>query len=99
MTSVLAQLAEETPEVIEDYVRREGGLRHVARAAEAAKLDVLILGDDQNELFSNAMIPTFAIFVGTEAEVKFCIGFIGEKPEEKWLKIRDPKPRRSPSTA
>ncbi len=84
-----AQLALETPEVIVDHVRRvKAGFDALRAQIEAVKPDVLIiLGDDQNELFSNAMIPAFAIFVGAEAEGTYSIGFIGEKPQDKWLKI------------
>jgi hypothetical protein len=84
-----AQLAQETPDVIEGYVRRvEHGFAILRAELKAAKPDVvIILGDDQNELFSKAMIPTFAIFVGEAAEGTCSISFVGEKPEDNRIKL------------
>ncbi|MCD6075202.1 MAG: mhpB 1 [Rhodospirillales bacterium] len=83
------ELAQETPEVLEDYVRRVNqGFATLQAELEAAKPDaVFIIGDDQNELFSNAMIPSFAIFIGEEAEGSYAIGFAGEKPAEKRITL------------
>ena len=84
-----AELARETPDVIETYVGRVKQSFATLRAQlEAAQPDlVVIIGDDQNELFSNALIPAFAIFVGDAAEGSSSIGFIGEKPKDNWLTI------------
>lgn len=83
------ELALETPSVIEDHVRRVNqGFAALEAQLVAAKPDALfIIGDDQNELFSNAMIPSFAIFVGDEAEGSYAIGFAGEKVADKRITL------------
>ena len=84
-----AELAQETPDVIEDHVRRvQRGFATLRAQLEAAKPDaMIIIGDDQNELFSGALIPSFAIFVGEEAEGTYSISWIGEKPKDNWIKL------------
>jgi protocatechuate 4,5-dioxygenase beta chain len=84
-----SELAQETPAVIEGYVQRvKQGFATLRGQLEAAKLDaVFVIGDDQNELFSNALIPCFAIFVGTEAEGTYSIGFAGEKPADNRITL------------
>jgi Catalytic LigB subunit of aromatic ring-opening dioxygenase len=84
-----AALALETPAVIAEYVRRvKQGFATLKAELEAAKPDaVVIIGDDQNELFSNALIPAFAVFIGDMAEGTCSIGFIGEKPKDNWIKL------------
>lgn len=83
------ELALETPEVIENYVGRVAeGFATLRAQLEAAKPDaVFIIGDDQNELFSNALFPSFAIFVGEAAEGTYSISWIGEKPKDNWIKL------------
>jgi len=84
-----AEFALETPEVIESHVERvKRGFAALAAQLAAAKPDALfIIGDDQNELFSSALIPSFAIFVGDAAEGTYSISWIGEKPKDNWLKL------------
>ncbi len=84
-----AALAKETPEVIAGYVERIKAAFGTLRAQiEAARPDaVIVIGDDQNEIFSKALIPAFAIFVGDMAEGTYGIGFAGEKLEDHWLKL------------
>ena len=83
------QLARETPEVIEGYVRRiRHGFAALRAQVEAVHPDaVIIIGDDQNEIFSKALIPSFAIYLGESAEGTYGIGFAGEKPQDFWLKL------------
>jgi hypothetical protein len=83
------ELALETPEVIADHAERVAkGFAALRTELEAANPDaVLIIGDDQNELFSNALFPSFAIFIGDSAEGTYGISWIGEKPKDKWLKL------------
>jgi hypothetical protein len=83
-------LALETPAVIETYVKRvKQGFAALRAQLEAARPDALIIiGDDQNEIFSNALIPSFAIFVGEEAEGTYSITWAGERPQDNWLKLR-----------
>jgi Catalytic LigB subunit of aromatic ring-opening dioxygenase len=83
------ELATETAEVLETYVRRvEHGLATLKAQLNAAKPDVvIIIGDDQNELFSKALIPGFAIFVGESAEGTFSLSWIGQKPKDNWMTL------------
>lgn len=83
------ELTQETPEVIETYVQRvTQGFTILRAQLEAAKPDaVFIIGDDQNELFSNALFPSFAIFVGDAAEGTYSISWVGEKPKDNWIKL------------
>ncbi len=84
-----AQIARETPDVIAEQVERvRQGFAALRAELEAAKPDALIiLGDDQNELFSNALIPSFAIFIGEAAEGTYSITFVGEKPQDNWMNL------------
>ena len=84
-----AQLASETPDVIADHVRRvEQGFATLRAQLEAAKPDaVVIFGDDQNELFSPALIPSFAIFIGSEAEGTLAITGLGENAADKRITL------------
>jgi hypothetical protein len=83
------EFAQETPDVIEAYIGRiDRGFASLRAQLDAAKPDaVIIIGDDQNELFSNALIPSFAIFVGDAAEGSCSIGFLGEKPKDDWITL------------
>ena len=79
----------ETPDVVESHAQRvQQGFAELRSRLEAERPDALIIiGDDQNEVFSSALIPSFAIFIGEEAEGTYGIGFIGEKPQDKWMKL------------
>ena len=83
------ELAQETPAVVEDYARRvTQGFAALRAEIEAAKPDaVFIIGDDQNELFSKALIPSFAMFMGDSAEGTYSITWIGEKVEDKRITL------------
>ena len=58
------ELGEETPEVIESYIRRiEKGFSTLREQLEALHPDaLLVVGDDQGEVFSPANMPTFCLF-------------------------------------
>jgi hypothetical protein len=81
------ELAAETPEVLEGYVRRiQKGFGVLREQIEAAALDALIIvGDDQSEVFSRAFIPAIAIFLGASAHGTTSISWIGQKPEENHI--------------
>jgi protocatechuate 4,5-dioxygenase beta chain len=83
------ELAQETPAVLEDYARRVGQGFAVLRAEiGTARPDaIFIIGDDQNELFSKALIPTFAMFIGDAAEGTTAITWIGEKVQDKRITL------------
>lgn len=84
-----SQVAQETPEVLEEYVRRiQLGFRTLREQLEAAKPDVLfIFGDDQNEVFSKAYIPPVAIFVGGKASGTTSISWIGQARTDNHITI------------
>ena len=84
------QLALETPEVIESYVQRIGvGFETLRRELEEARPDALIIvGDDQDEVFSRALIPPFAMFLGDELEGTTSISWVDEKPEDNRIRMR-----------
>ena len=83
------ELALETPEVIADHARRVGqGFAALRAQLDAVKPDALfIIGDDQNELFSAALIPSFAMFVGDVAEGTYSVSWIGEKPQDNRIRL------------
>ncbi|MGH7032200.1 MAG: hypothetical protein ACREFL_00545 [Stellaceae bacterium] len=83
------ELAKETPEVLEEQARRvERGFATLRAELEAAKPDaVFIIGDDQNELFSKALIPSLAMFIGDDAEGTYSITWIGEKAQDKRITL------------
>lgn len=83
------ELALETPQVIADHAARvEKGFAALRRELEAARPDALIIiGDDQNEIFSSALFPSFAIYTGDSAEGTYSISWIGEKPKDNWLTL------------
>ena len=64
------QIREETPEVIDQYVKRiQKNFRTLREQLEAYQPDALIVvGDDQNEVFSRACIPALAIYLGAQAQ-------------------------------
>ena len=54
-----------------------------------AKLDVLvIIGDDQTEVFTKALNPAFAIFTGEQASGSASITWIGQKLEDNHIVMR-----------
>lgn len=83
------EFAAETPAVIAEHARRvTAGFAALRAQIDAVKPDaVFIIGDDQNELFSSSLIPSFAMFVGAEAEGTYSITWIGEKPQDNWIKL------------
>jgi hypothetical protein len=84
------ELLRETPEVIDGYVKRiHAAFRTLRAELEAARPDALIIvGDDQDEVFSKATIPPFAMFLGDEAEGTTSISWVGQGPEENRIRIR-----------
>jgi len=84
------EVAQETPEVVEGYVRRiRAGFVALRAKLEEARPDALILvGDDQDEVFSRAIMPAFAMFIGEEAEGTASIHWIGERPQDNRIKLR-----------
>ena len=55
----------------------------------AARLDLLvILGDDQNEVFTKALNPAFAVFTGETASGSTSIIWLGQKLEDNHVTLR-----------
>jgi len=84
------ELALETPEVIEGYVKRiRAGFSALRGRLEAARPDALIIiGDDQDEVFSRALIPAFATLLSDEVKGTASISWLGEKPQENRILLR-----------
>jgi protocatechuate 4,5-dioxygenase beta chain len=84
------EVAAETPAVLEDYVKRIGKafgtLKSLLQAAEPDA--VIIVGDDQNEVFSKAQVPAYAIFLGEQASGTTSIGWIGQKHEDNHITLK-----------
>jgi hypothetical protein len=81
------ELAQETPEVLGQYVRRvRKGFAALSEELQRAKPDiVVIVGDDQTEVFSNAFVPALAVFIGERASGTTSISWIGEKREDNHI--------------
>ncbi|HET6523087.1 hypothetical protein [Sphingopyxis sp.] len=83
------QLALETPEVLEQYVERiKAGFAHLSSAIDRAELDVLIIiGDDQTEVFSNACVPAFGIYTGDGVSGSISIPSLGQSVKDNWYRF------------
>jgi protocatechuate 4,5-dioxygenase beta chain len=84
------EIANETPEVLESYVARiQQGFQVLRAELVAAQPDVLlIVGDDQTEVFSKAFTPAVALFVGASASGTASISWIDQKPEDNRVALR-----------
>jgi Catalytic LigB subunit of aromatic ring-opening dioxygenase len=85
------ELADETPAVLEEYVQRvQHGFGTLREQLEAARPDALVIvGDDQTEVFSKAFVPAIAVHLGEEASGTTSISWIGEKPEDNRVTLRN----------
>ena len=83
------EVAKETPEVLQDYVRRvKKGFSVLADELARARPDVVVIvGDDQTEVFSNAFVPALAVFIGEAVTGTTSITFIGEKREDNHITL------------
>jgi len=81
------EIAVETPDVLEGYVRRiQAAFSELRARTEAAKLDALIIiGDDQTEVFSSACIPQIAVYLGQKVSGTTSISWLGEKHEDNHI--------------
>jgi protocatechuate 4,5-dioxygenase beta chain len=84
------QIQDETPEVIDEYVKRiQKNFRTLREQVEAYQPDALIVvGDDQNEVFSRACIPALAIYLGAEVSGSTSLGLLGEPYDQNWLTLK-----------
>ena len=83
-------IAAETPQVLRGYVARiEKGFEALKKQIEEYRPDALIvIGDDQGEVFSPERTPTFCIFTTAEVRGSLNIGLLGEPEEENHVSIR-----------
>jgi protocatechuate 4,5-dioxygenase beta chain len=78
------EIGMETPAVLQGYVERiNAGFAALETQLDKFKPDVLlVVGDDQAEVFTEANMPAFSLFTCAEVHGSINIGLIGE-PEEK----------------
>lgn len=83
------ELAQETFEVLESYVQRIGtGFATLRQQIERQRLDaIIIVGDDQEEVFSNACNPTLALFRGARMSGSTSISWLGQKRSENHITL------------
>ncbi len=84
------EIAQETPEVLQSYIARiDRGFQVLREQVEAFNPDVLlVVGDDQGEVFTEANMPTFGLFTCAEVHGSINIGLIGEPEEENHIRLR-----------
>src|SRR2546426_1856601 len=84
------EIEKETPEVIQRYIDRiHLGFEALKQRLEAFKPDVLlVVGDDQAEVFTEANMPTYCLFTCAEVHGSINIGLIGEPEEENHITLR-----------
>ena len=85
-----AEIASETAEVLRGYITRiENGFDVLRRQIETYKPDVLlVVGDDQAEVFTEANMPSFCIFTCANVHGSINISLIDEPEEENHIKLR-----------
>ncbi|HEY7063655.1 MAG TPA: hypothetical protein VII06_19405 [Chloroflexota bacterium] len=83
------QAAAETPEVIATYVQRiRKNLRTLREQIEAYQPDALIIvGDDQREVFGPAASPSLALYLGESVDGSRSIGLAGQNYEENHITL------------
>lgn len=84
-----AALAQETPEVIESHLGRiHAAFGEMRRQLEETKPDaIIIVGDDQDEVFSGALIPHFALFLGDDIEGTTSISWLGQSNADNRIRM------------
>lgn len=84
------EATQETPDVIQSYLERVGrNFCTLSSQLEAYRPDALIMiGDDQNEVFAPALIPALAIYLGEEASGTLNIAAINEPLSENRLSLK-----------
>lgn len=83
------EIEKETPEVLQSYIQRiNQGFEVLKKQVEALRPDVLlVVGDDQGEVFTEANMPTFCLFTCAEVHGSINIGLIGEPEEENHITL------------
>jgi protocatechuate 4,5-dioxygenase beta chain len=83
------QIEQETPEVIDSYVRRiREGFATLRDRLEAYRPDaVIIVGDDQREVFSKALTPQLAILVADQVAGSTNLGLLGQPLDQNHVTV------------
>lgn len=83
-------LAAETQEVIEGHLDRvHAGFARIRAELERTRPDALIMiGDDQDEVFSGALIPPFAMLLEAEVEGTASISWLGESNADNRIRMK-----------
>jgi len=84
------EIEKETPAVLRNYIDRINlGFSVLQRELERFKPDVLlVVGDDQAEVFTEANMPSYSLFTCAEVHGSINIGLIGEPEEENHITLR-----------
>lgn len=83
------ELKDETPEVINGWIKRIGAAFDTFRAVIAEhRLDAMIIvGDDQSEVFSDACNPGIAIYAGAQVSGSTSISWIGQERKDNHITL------------
>lgn len=83
------EIEKETAEVQQNYIERiDHGFEALKKQIDAYKPDVLlVVGDDQGEVFTETNMPTFCLFTCAEVHGSLNIGLIGEPEEENHITL------------
>jgi Catalytic LigB subunit of aromatic ring-opening dioxygenase len=83
-------IEKETPEVLKGYIDRiDHGFNVLKKQIEAYRPDVLlVVGDDQGEVFTEANMPAFSLFTCAEVRGSLNISLIGEPEDENHISLR-----------
>jgi protocatechuate 4,5-dioxygenase beta chain len=84
------EIAKESPAVLQSYVDRINvGFSTLEKQLEEFKPDVLlVVGDDQAEVFTETNMPSYSLFTCAEVHGSLNIGLIGEPEEENHITLR-----------
>ena len=83
------EAADETPEVIATYVQRiRKNLRTLREQLDAYQPDaIIIVGDDQREVFGPAFSPSIAIYLGDSVDGSRSIGLAGQSYDDNHVTL------------
>ncbi|MGH7817342.1 MAG: hypothetical protein ACREOR_08125, partial [Candidatus Binatia bacterium] len=83
------EIEKETRDVLQSYIERiNQGFDVLKKQVEAFKPDaLLIVGDDQGEVFTEANMPAFCLFTCAEVHGSLNIGLIGEPEEDNHVTL------------
>ena len=84
------EIASETPQVLQGYIDRiQRAFDVLKEQIEVYRPDVLlIVGDDQAEVFTEANMPTFCLFTCAEVHGSINISLIDEREDENHITLR-----------